>query len=59
MIMIPYFCGEKSWQQYALMLTSNYLKGNLMLTEGNVELIYATEKVKEQCTSVKAANKLL
>ena len=29
-----------------------------MLTEGNVELIYATEKVKEQCTSVKAANKL-
>lgn len=41
------------------MLQSDYPKGNLIVTRGKyLELIYASEEIKLQCTSVKAAKKL-
>ena len=41
------------------MIQSNYPKGNLIaMRRADLEIVYANEKVEEQCTSVKAANKL-
>lgn len=43
-----------------LVIELYYLIGNLVLFDGRkeLELVYASEKVKIQCTSVKAAKKL-
>jgi plasmid maintenance system killer protein len=37
----------------------NYLRGNLIGSERKLELVFATARLEEQCTSQKAAKKLL